>query len=244
MTQKETGRKKQRLILLLLAIGLIFGISFGLRYVFDYYHANAKAVEIAYKASETEDYYLFSQVENNTKAIVFYPGGKVEEIAYAPLCEELSETGYDVYLLKLPLRLAVLKPSAADAVLQNHPEVKEWTIMGHSLGGAMAANYTEKHVDQIDRLVLLGAYSASDLSSSDLQIELLYGSNDQVLKRDAFEKNRSNLPEDYTEYVIEGGNHAYFGNYGEQAGDGKASIQCEEQQQEVVDQFRQLAGLN
>jgi len=33
----------------------------------------------------------------------------------------------------------------------------------------------------------------------------------------------------YEEYCIDGGNHAQFGSYGEQAGDGAAAISWEEQ---------------
>ena len=43
------------------------------------------------------------------------------------------------------------------------------------------------------------------------------------------------MPQNYTEICIEGGNHAWFGNYGQQEGDGTASITREEQQKQVVD---------
>jgi hypothetical protein len=49
------------------------------------------------------------------------------------------------------------------------------------------------------------------------------------MDREKYEKNRSNLPDDMREVVIEGGNHAYFGMYGEQKGDGRASISRERQ---------------
>lgn len=47
-------------------------------------------------------------------------------------------------------------------------------------------------------------------------------------------EGRSLAPEAYYEYAIEGGNHAQFGNYGEQKGDGAALISAEEQQQQAV----------
>ncbi|NTW09008.1 MAG: alpha/beta hydrolase, partial [Anaerolineaceae bacterium] len=40
--------------------------------------------------------------------------------------------------------------------------------------------------------------------------------------------------------VIEGGNHAQFGNYGPQPGDGTATISTAEQQSQAVDLMVQL----
>ena len=37
----------------------------------------------------------------------------------------------------------------------------------------------------------------------------------------------------FTEYVIKGGNHAQFASYGEQAGDGVASISSESQRNQT-----------
>ena len=63
----------------------------------------------------------------------------------------------------------------------------------------------------------------------------LYGSEDRVLNREKLEAGREVMPVDYTEICIDGGNHAWFGNYGEQDGDGKASISREEQQEQTVE---------
>ena len=37
------------------------------------------------------------------------------------------------------------------------------------------------------------------------------------------------MPQSFHEYIIDGGNHAYFGAYGEQRGDGEAAISNREQ---------------
>ena len=81
----------------------------------------------------------------------------------------------------------------------------------------------------------MAAYSTKDLSQSDLDVLLIRGSNDQVLNMEKYEENLSNLPDDYTEVVIEGGCHGYFGDYGMQAGDGTPTITVEEQTKETVD---------
>ncbi len=52
---------------------------------------------------------------------------------------------------------------------------------------------------------------------------------------EAYKKAAELFPKDFTEVVIEGGNHAQYGNYGEQSGDGKAATSSEEQQKQAAD---------
>ena len=70
--------------------------------------------------------------------------------------------------------------------------------------------------------MLLGSYSTYDVSGS--RVLSVYGSHDGVMQGEKYEKYKSNLPPDLSEVIIEGGNHAYFGCYGEQKGDGRAEI--------------------
>lgn len=167
--------------------------------------------------------------EEIQKGFIFYPGAKVDEDAYAPVMKKVAEQGVLVVIVKFPLHYAFTDINAADRILEEFPMVNEWYLGGHSLGGAMGASYLEKHLDEFAGLVLLGSYSTADLSNSDLKVLSVYGSNDQVLNKESYEENRVNLPTDFTEVVIDGGNHAYFGDYGEQKGDGSATISREEQ---------------
>jgi len=97
------------------------------------------------------------------------------------------------------------------------------------LGGAMAASYVSRHAEAYDGLILLAAYSTSDLSESALRVLCIYGSEDGVLNRERYEGSKANLPDDFEEIVIDGGCHAYFGSYGPQDGDGIPTISNEEQ---------------
>lgn len=172
-------------------------------------------------------------------ALIFYPGAKVEYTAYEPLMELIAEQGTACYLVHMPCNLAVLDMNAAEKIRQSH-DYKNWYIGGHSLGGAMAAAYLDDHADEYDGLILLGAYSTKDLSDTDLKVLSVYGSQDQVLNREKYKEDKENLPDDTRELVIEGGNHAYYGDYGEQKGDGKAQITNDEQQQETADAITEL----
>jgi dienelactone hydrolase len=158
-------------------------------------------------------------------ALIFYPGAKVEHIAYLPILKKLTEKGITCVLVEMPFNMAIFDSDAAEDVFEKLPEIKNWYIGGHSMGGAMASSYAAKNKDKIEGLILLGAYVYGDYPAE--KALTVYGTFN------------SNLEEhiDYTEniVVIEGGNHAQFGNYGEQKGDPKATISAEEQQNITVD---------
>ena len=163
------------------------------------------------------------------RVLIFYPGGRVEHTAYAPLLRSLAEEGWLCVLVKMPLDLAVLDADAAAGVAERFPQVEDWYVGGHSLGGAMAASYAAEHAAELEGLLLLAAYSTADLSDSGLAVWSVYGSEDTVLNGEKYARCRSNLPEDTREVVLEGGSHALFGDYGPQKGDGEAAITAMEQ---------------
>lgn len=166
--------------------------------------------------------------------LIFYPGGKVEHTAYTPLMAALASEGILCVLVEMPFRLAVLDMNAAEGIPEAFPEVEHWYMGGHSLGGSMAASYLSSHTEDFAGLILLGSYSTADLSETGLSVLSVYGSEDGVLNREKYAEYRPNLPEGFTETVIEGGNHAFFGAYGEQEGDGTATVTPAEQVRETV----------
>lgn len=221
-------KRSVKIILALLVI-LIFS---GWLYVRDYYHAQPEALEISQAAVQMGDWTLFCPEEPSGTGLVFYPGGKVEPSAYGPLLEKLSQKGIFCVLLKMPCNLAVLNPNGAKDVPSAFPEITHWYIGGHSLGGSMAAHFAYGHPDAVEGIILLAAYSTDPVEQ--FPVLSIYGSEDSVLNREKYVKNRANLPESCTELVIDGGNHAFFGTYGPQKGDGTATISPEAQQQEAA----------
>jgi ABC-type transport system substrate-binding protein len=171
-----------------------------------------------------------------TTGFIFYPGGRVAAEAYAPQMRAIAEAGYLAAITPMPFGLAVLSPDAADGVIAAHPEIEHWIIGGHSLGGAMAAQHADGHDDVIDGLVLWAAYPAggTDLSDADLVVTSISASEDGLASREEIAASAAQLPPDTTFVEIEGGNHAGFGSYGAQAGDGEATIAPQEQQAQTV----------
>lgn len=227
-------KKRTKIILaVFLAFLLLLGIG-GYAYVADYYRANEVAVAaMAYQAGDVqikEDGNVTWFVpQEPTVGLIFYPGGKVENTAYAPLRRACAEKGLLCALVRMPGNLAVLDVNAAYGLREKRPDITTWYIAGHSLGGAMAANYAAAHSDDYSGLILLAAYSTKDLTQTPLRVLSVYGSEDRVMNRENYKKNWANLPADTTEVILEGGCHAQFGSYGPQDGDGTPTISCEEQ---------------
>jgi hypothetical protein len=176
---------------------------------------------------------------------IFYPGGRVDYRAYAPVLNRIAARGYFVALVPAPLNLAFIDTDAADQVMELFPDMDLWAVGGHSLGGVTAASYAEKHLDEVAGLVLWASYPANDgLIDSDIKAIVIYGTNDMQGDQQINIIN-DRLPAD-TEFVtIEGGNHAQFGSYGPQPGDRLATISAEEQWQQATDiTVRFLESLN
>lgn len=238
MRRTATHKKQKIAVISALCILTVLLAAFGI-YINDYYHADSTAIEAlqsdgAVTVVQTDSDTLVFSPEKPTAGLIFYPGGKVEYTAYAPLLHALAKQGMLCVLVKMPCNLAVLDVNAADGLREQFPEIAVWYIGGHSLGGSMAASYAGKHAEAYTGLILLAAYSTQDLSSSGLQVISVYGSEDEVLNMGKYEESRSNLPVDTLEYIIEGGCHAQFGSYGAQAGDGLPKISGEQQRQLAV----------
>ena len=240
-------KKRTRIILsVCLVVLLVIGIG-GYAYVSDYYHADEVALEaIAYQTdsvqAEQDGDVIWFVPKDPTAGLIFYPGGKVEHTAYAPLLRACAEQGILCALVRMPGNLAVLDANAADGLQEEYPEVTTWYIAGHSLGGAMAAGYAAAHEKDYDGLILLAAYSTKNLTDTPLRVLSVYGSEDGVMNRESYEKNWSNLPADTTEVVLDGGCHAQFGSYGPQDGDGIPTISGEEQVRETAEAIAAFVG--
>lgn len=224
---------KKKLVRILIIIAAALGVlaaAFFI-YVSDYYKAidreNALANTDSVSVFETEFGYFFDGPGADS-AVIFYPGAKVEELAYSELLKLVAEGGADCFLVHMPFNLAFFGTGRADDVMAEY-DYKRWYLAGHSLGGAMAASYSAKNSDKLDGLILLAAYSAKDMSGLELKTLSIYGSEDKVVNMAKIEKGRALMPDGYEEFVIEGGNHAGFGNYGEQRGDGDAKLPADEQ---------------
>ena len=217
---------------LLIAVGilvLLLAVCVGafFWYVSDYYRAEDVALDVLAQDSGItvqDNLTILSPSVPSDTAVIFYPGAKVEAEAYLPLLEQIKQTGVTCILVHMPFHMAIFDANAAEDVMEQFPDIQHWYMAGHSMGGAMASQFASDHPEEIDGLILLGAYIYGDYPAE--KALTVYGSLNQSVEDHI----------DYTENVveIEGGNHAQFGNYGPQKGDLPATISAEEQQRQTV----------
>ena len=225
---------KNRLKKIGIGIGIVvamFASTFFI-YVAIYYKATPEALSVLNQPNvsvEADDLiYIASSVRSDT-ALIFYPGAKVEYTAYLPILEQIvDEVGIDVVLVKMPFNMAIFDQNRALEVMHLYQDINTWYLGGHSMGGAMASSFSSNHPDDVEGLILMGSYIYGDVDPKDALT--IYGSfNESVAEKI-----------DYTEnvVVIEGGNHAQFGNYGEQKGDVPATISTLKQQTVTVEAIK------
>ena len=211
---------------------ILFGAFFI--YASDYYRADVVANSVLQSEAVTrveENFIMLSPTEPGDTAIIFYPGAKVEYISYLPLLEKIKQSSnVTCILVKMPFNMAIFDANAADTIIDQFPDIKNWYIAGHSMGGAMASDYASNNQDKIKGLILLGAYIYGNYPAENSLT--VYGSfNTSVEEKINYTENI---------VVIEGGNHAQFGNYGKQKGDLDATISSEEQQNITVEAVQEF----
>jgi hypothetical protein len=222
---------KMRLKIIILSLVTVLVILSGGFFVYtsDYSHADQTAMTLAEDKTQVTvqgDLLILDPTVPGDTGLIFYPGGKVQAEAYLPLLDQLRDKGITCVLVKMPFNLAVFNKNGGEAAFDIRPEITHWLIGGHSLGGVMASSFAVGHPDRVEGVILLGAYVYGGWSPD--KALTIYGSQDQVL-------DKTKIDYDTNVLVIKGGNHANYGNYGKQKGDGTATITKAEQQKQTVE---------
>ena len=163
-----------------------------------------------------EPWLTFSPTQNmSNTGFIFYPGGRVDPRAYASLLHTIASEGYLAIVPTMPINMAVFNANIAEEIIAYYPQIERWVIGGHSVGGTMAAQYTDKHPEVIDGLAIWASYPAnsSDISDLDIPVVSIYGSREVKVNDASVGERKYLLPAD-TQYIrIEGGDHHQFGSY-------------------------------
>lgn len=228
--KNKTFKKLGFILLGLIIIALIFIVSFFTTSYGPSTQAMAN-LEDSTLVDVTVDNFISFAPENTTATtgLIIYPGAKVEPEAYAPLANKIAQAGYEVIITPMPLNFAIFDSNAADEVISKFPNIKNWVISGHSLGGVMAAKYASEN-SNIKGVIFYASYPQGDeLKDSNIEVTSIYGSLDGVANLEKIVGSKDLLPASTTFVEIIGGNHAQFGSYGEQSGDNPAEISVDEQ---------------
>ena len=238
----ENSRQRSlKWLLALLGVALVAAILWGIQWATYARPPLPEAIE-ALESDEVvritdEPWLTFTPRHSTpTTAFIFYPGGRIDPRGYATLMRDIASKGYLVVVPEMPLNMAAFNPSIASDIIASYPEMDHWVIGGHSVGGAMAAQYTGNHGDMIEGLAIWASYppKSSDLSGLDIPVVSIYGSR-ELRVNDASVGERKHLLPDDTHYVrIEGGDHHQFGSYEIDPADHLATISRESQHQRII----------
>jgi Alpha/beta hydrolase family len=146
---------------------------------------------------------------------IFYPGGQCATEGYAEPLRAVAAAGFLVVAVPMPLDLAVLAPDRADAVMAAHPEIKRWVIGGHSLGGAMAAQYVFQHPGRMAGLLLWDAYAdpAYDLATATLPVRQIHRVSVEGKDPEKYVQTRHLQPAATEIIRLPGASHLQFGRF-------------------------------
>ena len=184
--------------------------------------------------------------------LLVYAGERVPPEAYAYLARACAAAGYTAVLASMPLNFPLLAPSRAAAVAAAYPAVARWVIAGHSQGGAAAASFVAANGASKDPVAVAGLilYASCpergvDLSTKALPVVTVGATLDALCPPAKIAAARDRLPTGSRYVEIAGGNHAQFGEYGPQSGDGLAEIPGPAQRRAAVDAaLALLAGVD
>ncbi len=241
---RRPSRRRWLLLLLLIPVLAVVGfVGWAAGAAAPLAEAQAAMQSDAQVAVTTNPWLVFQPVGATAQTgLILYPGAKVAPAAYAPAAHQFAAAGYLVIIVPMPLNLAIFDADRATAVIATYLQVRHWAIGGHSLGGAMAAQFAYAHPAAVQGLVLWAAYPPDGGSMADrpLAVVSISGTQDGLAIPAKIAASRPLLPPTTTWVPIAGGNHAQFGWYGPQDGDGVATISREAQQAQVVSATLQL----
>lgn len=189
----------------------------------------------AVMVNETPGYLSFQPTQTEASiGLIFYPGARVDYRAYAPVMRRVAEQGYLVVLVPVRLNMALFDVEAGSSVPQSFPQIETWAVGGHSLGGVAASMFASEHA-WVSGLVLWAASPVDESPrANSLQVLTISASLDRLFPPENVEAANRFYPQDSRFVLLEGGNHAQFGDYGSQPGDLPATISPEEQWTQIA----------
>ena len=223
------ARKRFWRITLLIVLLCLIGGGLALALWLRPYAASTDAVAAlrsttSVSATQNDEIIAFLPHTPARVGLIFYPGAKIDPVAYAISMHTLAEHDYVTFIVKMPLDIALPGENRADDMIAAHPDITVWAVGGHSLGGVAACTYAAAH-PKIKGLLLFASYPSDDIPQhTNLQIHSLSVSCDGLATLAKIAAAKHLLPPATTFTVIQGGIHGYFGDYGTQDGDGQPTI--------------------
>jgi hypothetical protein len=170
--------------------------------------------------------------------ILYFPGARVDPYSYLYPLSEIAASGVTVVIMDPLMNMALFDTRSVEELALAAPEVNDWVLSGHSLGGVRACMLAQ-HPDVVG-LVLMGSYCATDISALDIPMLQVLASKDGLIDTEAVSASASLLPDSARTIMLEGASHASFGTYGDQPGDGTATLNRAEVREALTALFQAL----
>lgn len=186
-------------------------------------HANASPAALASAVSDDavridddgETLVLRPTAGRERGGVILYPGAYVDVRGYVPTLKPIAAAGYRVIVVRMPFELAIFGIDRAADVIGEHADLRRWVIVGHSVGGAMAAMFADRHREALDGVIIWDSYPPSISSLADFAkpVWLIHRATPDGAPPPAFAAHRNLYPRDSRWAAIPGGIHMQFGSF-------------------------------
>ena len=158
-----------------------------------------------------------------------------------PVLARLAQNGVSVFIVKEPLNFALLSSNGANGIIRSHPEITDWYLAGHSLGGVAACEYAKTSSAKLKGLVMLASFCSGSGAQLGLPVISISATNDGLTDTKDVANSRDKLPPSTNFVIIDGGNHTQFGAFAKlQPGDRAAAISQEKQAEQIFSAISQF----
>lgn len=148
-----------------------------------------------------------------TVNIIICPENQVEAKAYIGWADYYSQLGYSVAVVEYPFHNVFLGGHTYKDYLTGGFNL----VIGHGQGSVWVGKFID---DKVDAFISLGGFINKDLSSSDLPTLAILGGQDKIFTSSMYYQKQSYFSKNNEAYILQYGNHSYFGDYGLTKGDG------------------------
>lgn len=227
--------------LLLLLSGLAF-LGYFLKNSIHSWEPNPKSYsEILnnnnYKISEKSSYYsIFPSIGEPDNGLIVYQGAFADARAYLAPYSKLADSGIAVFIVRSPFAFALFNVSGANKIIADNPQINNWYVAGHSLGGVAACEYAKTNTQKISGLILLGSFCNGDSKNINTRVLSVSTSKDGLSTPEKIQQSKDKLPKNTDFVIIDGGNHSQFADLEKlQPGDNEATITQDEATSKIND---------
>jgi pimeloyl-ACP methyl ester carboxylesterase len=172
---------------------------------------------------EADGTLVFTPASPNGRGLVIFHGALIKPRSYGKTAAYFAGRGYLLYIPAGPMRLSIRAVDSAAARLPSFG-VRQWFLLGHSMGGFAALDLLARHGPPVAAVGLWATAMPADFSGLDVPMLMLWGDRDGLMPRERFEEAQKSLPAGTRFEIVPGANHQDFALYTHQFFDGPGAL--------------------